>query len=51
VIVWAVTSIAVRHADIATVNLAAVIVSIVVALLVAYAVWRYVDSNRLGWSM
>lgn len=51
VIVWAVTSIAVRHADIATVNLAAIIVSVVVALLVAYAVWRYVDSNRLGWSM
>jgi benzodiazapine receptor len=51
VIVWAVTSIAVRHADIAAVNLASIIVSAVVALLVAYAIWRYFDSKRLGWSM
>jgi benzodiazapine receptor len=51
VIVWAVTSIAVRHADIAAVNLASVIVSAIVALLVAYAIWRYFDSKRLGWSM
>lgn len=51
VIVWAVTSIAVRHADVAIVNAAAIIVSIVVALLVVYAIWRYFDSRRLGWSM
>lgn len=51
VIVWAVTSIAVRHADVPIVNLASIIVSVVVALLVAYALWRYFDSYRLGWSM
>ena len=51
VIVWAVTSIAVRHADVAAVSLASIVVSVVVALFVAYAVWRYFDSNRLGWSM
>jgi hypothetical protein len=51
VIIWAVTSIAVRHADIAPVNLTSIIVSVAVALLVAYALWRYFDSNRLGWSM
>lgn len=51
VIVWAVTSIAVRHADIASISLTSIIVSVAVALLVAYALWRYFDSNRLGWSM
>lgn len=51
VIVWAVTSIAVRHADIASISLTSIIVSVAVALLVTYALWRYFDSNRLGWSM
>lgn len=51
VIVWAVTSIAVRHADITIVNLASIVVSVSVALLVVYALWHYFDSRRLGWSM
>lgn len=51
VIFWAVTSIAVRHSDIAAVSLTSIIVGVAVALLVAYALWRYFDANRLGWSM
>jgi len=51
VIIWAVVSIAVRHTDVAVVNLTSIVVSVAVALLVAYALWRYFDSQRLGWSM
>lgn len=51
VVIWAVTSIAVRHTNIEVVNLASIVVSVSVALLVAYALWRYFDSRRLGWSM
>jgi translocator protein len=51
VIVWAVAAIAVRHADIQVVQLAALAVAGFIALLVVYTVWRYVDSRRLGWTM
>jgi hypothetical protein len=51
VIVWAVTAIAVRHSDVAPVNLAAVAVSVHTGALVVYVAWCWLDSHRLGWSM
>lgn len=51
VIIWAVTAIAVRHVDVMIVNMAAIVVSIAVALLVLYAIWSYFNARRLGWSM
>ena len=51
VVIWAVTSIAVRHTDVTIVNLTSIVVSVAIALLIAYALWRYFNARRLGWSM